>query len=122
LLKINSRDVIHDVGIPHFSVKMDAVPGMPTHFWFTPLYTTEEMAVKTGNPNFQYEIACDMLCGKGHSNMRGVIVVHDKEGFYDWYNKQPSFYDTQVKGTELEKKFALKTNDDAAVTAALVHN
>jgi cytochrome c oxidase subunit II len=44
LFKINSRDVIHDVGIPYFSVKMDAVPGMPTHFWFTPLYTTEQMA------------------------------------------------------------------------------
>lgn len=121
LLKINSRDVIHDVGIPYFSVKMDAVPGMPTHFWFTPMFTTEEMAVKTGNPNFQYEIACDMLCGKGHSNMRGVIVVHDKEGFYDWYNKQPSFYDTQVKGTELEKKFALKTTGTGAADA-LAHN
>ena len=42
-LIINSRDVIHDVGLAHFRMKMDAVPGTPTTMWFTPLYTTEEM-------------------------------------------------------------------------------
>ncbi|WP_315818854.1 hypothetical protein [Paraflavitalea speifideaquila] len=35
-LIINSRDVIHDVGLPHFRLKMDAVPGTPTTMWFTP--------------------------------------------------------------------------------------
>ena len=37
-VKINifSRDVIHDVGLPHFRMKMDAVPGTPTTMWFTP--------------------------------------------------------------------------------------
>jgi cytochrome c oxidase subunit 2 len=39
-LIINSRDVIHDVGLAHFRMKMDAVPGTPTTMWFTPLYTT----------------------------------------------------------------------------------
>ena len=39
-LIINSRDVIHDVGLSHFRLKMDAVPGTPTTMWFTPLYTT----------------------------------------------------------------------------------
>ncbi|MFY8046945.1 MAG: cytochrome c oxidase subunit II, partial [Chitinophagaceae bacterium] len=27
---INAQDVIHDVGLPHFRLKMDAVPGIPT--------------------------------------------------------------------------------------------
>ncbi len=40
---INAQDVIHDVGLSHFRLKMDAVPGIPTTLWFTPLYTTEEM-------------------------------------------------------------------------------
>ena len=33
---IGSRDVIHDVGLPHFRMKMDAVPGVITTMWFTP--------------------------------------------------------------------------------------
>lgn len=42
-LIIGSRDVIHDVGLSHFRMKMDAVPGIPTTLWFTPKYTTKEM-------------------------------------------------------------------------------
>ncbi|MEI9935449.1 MAG: hypothetical protein WDM71_11515 [Ferruginibacter sp.] len=65
-LVINSQDVIHDVGLPHFRMKMDAVPGIPTTMWFTPLYTTEEMKVRTGNPNFVYEISCFARIGLCH--------------------------------------------------------
>jgi cytochrome c oxidase subunit 2 len=45
-LVINSQDVIHDVGLPQFRLKMDAVPGTPTTIWFTPILTTKEMAKK----------------------------------------------------------------------------
>ena len=91
-LVINSMDVIHDVGLPHFRMKMDAVPGIPTTLWFTPKYTTEEMRVKTGNPNFVYEISCDQLCGKGHFSMRGVVTV-EKEAEYDkWLAQQKPEY------------------------------
>jgi cytochrome c oxidase subunit 2 len=62
-------------------MKMDAVPGIPTTLWFTPLYTTEEMKARTGNPNFVYEISCDQMCGKGHFSMRGVIVVDTQEEY-----------------------------------------
>jgi cytochrome c oxidase subunit 2 len=78
---INAQDVIHDVGLPHFRLKMDAVPGIPTTLWFTPLYTTEEMKVRTGNPNFVYELSCDQMCGKGHFSMRGVIIVESEEEY-----------------------------------------
>jgi cytochrome c oxidase subunit 2 len=78
---INAQDVIHDVGLPHFRLKMDAVPGIPTTLWFTPLYTTKEMKVRSGNPNFVYEISCDQMCGKGHFSMRGVIVVESEEEY-----------------------------------------
>ncbi|MBC7687623.1 MAG: cytochrome c oxidase subunit II [Aquabacterium sp.] len=78
---INAQDVIHDVGLPHFRMKMDAVPGIPTTLWFTPLYTTEEMKVRSGNPNFVYEISCDQVCGKGHFSMRGVIIVESEEQY-----------------------------------------
>ena len=41
-LKIRSRDVLHSVYLPHFRVKMDAVPGMDTRFHFIPTKTTTE--------------------------------------------------------------------------------
>jgi cytochrome c oxidase subunit II len=89
---INSRDVIHDVGLVHFRQKMDAVPGTPTTMWFIPKYTTKEMKEKTGNPNFVYEISCDQMCGKGHFSMRGVVEVVTQEEFDLWLAKQKSNY------------------------------
>ena len=73
-LIINAKDVIHDVGLVHFRMKMDAVPGMPTTMWFTPKYTTRLMREKYGE-DFNYEISCDQMCGKGHFSMRGTVVV-----------------------------------------------
>lgn len=90
---INAQDVIHDVGLVHFRIKMDAVPGIPTSLWFTPLYTTEEMKVRTGNPNFVYEISCDQICGKGHFSMRGVIIVESEVDYKKWLaTQQPELY------------------------------
>ena len=83
-LVIGAKDVIHDVGLVHFRLKMDAVPGTPTTMWFTPKFTTKEMKQKTGNPDFVYEISCDQLCGKGHWSMRGTIVVETQEEFDAW--------------------------------------
>jgi cytochrome c oxidase subunit II len=91
-LAIGSRDVIHDVGLPHFRMKMDAVPGVSTTMWFTPTITTEEMKVKTNNPNFVYEISCDQMCGKGHYSMRGTVIVHDKGDLKKWLAGQKSYY------------------------------
>ena len=89
---LGSRDVIHDVGLSHFRLKMDAVPGIPTTMWFTPKYTTKEMKEMTGNPNFVYEISCDQLCGKGHWSMRGTIVVETQEEFDAWVaSKKPQY-------------------------------
>lgn len=83
-LVINAQDVIHDVGLPHFRLKMDAVPGIPTTMWFTPKYTTAEMKNITGNKDFVYEISCDQMCGSGHYSMRGVIVVETQEEYNAW--------------------------------------
>jgi cytochrome c oxidase subunit 2 len=91
---INSQDVIHDVGLSHFRMKMDAVPGIPTTLWFKPLYTTEEMKVRSGDPNFVYEISCDQMCGKGHFSMRGVIIVESEADYEKWLSTQKSEYAT----------------------------
>jgi cytochrome c oxidase subunit 2 len=91
---LGSRDVIHDVGLTQFRLKMDAVPGIPTTMWFTPKYTTKEMKEITGNPNFQYEISCDQMCGNGHYSMKGVIEVVDQEEFDAIMAKQKPYYYT----------------------------
>ena len=96
-LIINSRDVIHDVGLPHFRMKMDAVPGTPTTMWFTPKFTTREMKQKYGD-DFEYEISCDQMCGKGHYSMRGTIVVESEAEFRVWLAKQTPQYVTATGG------------------------
>jgi cytochrome c oxidase subunit 2 len=89
---INSRDVVHDLGLSHFRMKMDAVPGTPTTMWFTPKYTTQEMKVKTNNPDFEYEISCDQMCGSGHYSMKGLIHVVTQVEFDLWMAKQKPNY------------------------------
>lgn len=89
---INAQDVIHDVGLPHFRLKMDAVPGIPTTIWFTPKYTTAEMKKITGNKDFIYEISCDQMCGSGHYSMKGIIVVETQEEYNAWLaDKKPQY-------------------------------
>ena len=83
-LVINAQDVIHDVGLVHFRMKMDAVPGIPTTMWFTPKYTTAQMKEITGNKDFVYEISCDQMCGAGHYSMRGIIIVETQEEYDKW--------------------------------------
>jgi cytochrome c oxidase subunit 2 len=97
-LVINAQDVIHDVGLVHFRLKMDAVPGIPTTLWFTPKYTTEQMKKITGNKDFVYEISCDQICGSGHYSMRGVIVVETQEEYDAWMSSKKPQYVTVQEG------------------------
>jgi len=95
-LVIGSKDVIHSVGLPHFRLKMDAVPGVPTTLWFTPLKTTKQMIEETGNENFVFEIACDQMCGAGHTAMRGEIIVETQEEYDQWMATQKPQYQIAV--------------------------
>jgi len=121
-LIIGSRDVVHDVGLSHFRLKMDAVPGIPTTMWFTPKYTTKEMKEITGNPDFTYEISCDQMCGNGHYSMKGIIEVVDQEEYDMWMAEQkPQYYTafpekdpTAVK----EADATVKTDSTATVATA----
>jgi cytochrome c oxidase subunit 2 len=91
-LVIGAKDVIHDVGLPHFRMKMDAVPGTPTTMWFTPTKTTKQVRQETGDPEFVFEISCDQMCGRGHYSMRGTIVVETQEEFDAWVAGQKPQY------------------------------
>ncbi len=118
-VRITAKDVLHNFFLPHFRVKMDAVPGMPTYFIFTPIKTTADYrnelrkyedynvpadeADPTGPKRwekFEYELACAELCGKGHYSMKRILRVVPQAEFDEWYKKQESFYLTQVRGKE----------------------
>jgi cytochrome c oxidase subunit 2 len=45
------------------------------------------MRTRTGNPEFQYEIACAQLCGLGHARMRGFVTVQSAEEFQKWMDE-----------------------------------
>jgi cytochrome c oxidase subunit 2 len=114
-LVIGAKDVIHDVGLAHFRMKMDAVPGTPTTMWFTPKYTTTQMKEKTGNPDFVYEISCDQMCGKGHYSMRGTIVVETQAEFDMWLaGKKPQYFVANP-----DKDPAMQKTDSVKVVAAV---
>ena len=76
---LRSIDVLHDFYVPQFRAKMDMVPGSITYFWFTP--------TRTGT----FDVLCFELCGVGHHNMRGIVVVEKDSDFQAWLTEQPTF-------------------------------
>lgn len=78
---LRSKDVLHDFYVPEFRAKMDLVPGIVTYFWMTP--------TRTGT----YDILCAELCGTGHHQMRGSVIVDTRRDFDAWLAQQPSFSD-----------------------------
>lgn len=62
-LNITSRDVIHAFSVHDLAVMKDAIPGRTNYDWFR--------ATRADN----YTIKCRELCGAGHSEMVGTVVV-----------------------------------------------
>lgn len=120
-VRITAKDVLHNFYLPHFRVKMDAVPGLPTSFIFKPVLTTKEFREQLSqypewqvpadpkDPEgpkrwevFEYELACAELCGKGHYSMRRVIEVVSRDEYNAWITQQKSFYMTNIRNTEAD--------------------
>jgi len=103
---MRSRDVIHSAYMPHFRAQMNCVPGMVTHFRFTPNKTTAEMRkdpyviqlmtginevrAKEGKEpvEFDYILLCNKICGSSHFNMQMTIIVDTEKDYNDWVAKQ----------------------------------
>lgn len=96
-INIHAQDVIHSVYLPHFRVQMNAVPGLPTFFKFTPTITTAEMRNKLDNPNFEYLLYCNKICGGGHYNMQKVVRVVTEAEYQDWLSRQKPYLSDQLK-------------------------
>ena len=91
-----AKDVIHSAYFPHFRAQMNNVPGQVTRFKFTPNVTTEEMRERMNNPNFNYILMCNKICGGAHYKMKMIVVVLTKAEFNKWLDgkKGSTFKDT----------------------------
>jgi len=96
-LNIHAQDVIHSVFMPHFRVQLNAVPGLPTFFRFTPTITTAQMRVETDNPNFEFLLYCNKICGGIHYNMQKVVRVVSQAEYQDWVSHQRPYLTPQLK-------------------------
>jgi len=67
-----SEDVLHDLFIPAFRVKADAVPGRYSAIWFE--------ATKVG----EYHLFCAEYCGTNHSGMIGTVYVMEPADYQAW--------------------------------------
>lgn len=95
LFKLGAKDVLHSFFLPHFRVKMDCVPGIPTQFWLTPTITTAQMREKLGDENFNFILACAELCGQGHWNMRMNVIISTEEEYKQWVAEHQSVYESR---------------------------
>jgi cytochrome c oxidase subunit II len=96
LFKFRSRDVIHSAYMPHFRAQMNCVPGMETEFHFVPTITTAEMRQKLNDPNFNYVLVCNKICGAAHYNMQMDIIVESEEEYNKWLSEQKTFKETNL--------------------------
>jgi cytochrome c oxidase subunit 2 len=96
-LNIHAQDVIHSVFMPHFRVQLNAVPGLPTFFRFTPTITTAQMRTETDNPNFEYLLYCNKICGGAHYNMQKVVRVVSRAEYQDWISHQKPYLTDALK-------------------------
>ena len=90
-IQMRSQDVIHSAFMPHFRAQMNCVPGMITRMRFVPTITTAEMRKKTGNPDFNYLLLCNKICGAAHYNMQMDVVVDTPEDYEKWLAEQTTF-------------------------------
>ena len=116
---VGSKDVLHSFYLPDFRAQINAVPGMPTYFQFTPRLTTAEVRVQRNNPEYNYVLLCAKNCGAGHYNMQAKVTVVSEAEYATWLAKQALYYNDDAKkelqmvnkkSTDENNKIALNTN------------
>ena len=118
-LNIHAQDVIHSVFMPHFRVQLNAVPGLPTFFRFTPTITTAQMRVETNNPNFEFLLYCNKICGGIHYNMQRFVRVVSQAEYQDWISHQRPYLTPQLKQ---QLKLASEKSVPATATRLALNN
>jgi cytochrome c oxidase subunit 2 len=84
---VTTKDVLHDFWVPNWRMKIDAVPGITTHYRVTP--------TKTG----EFPVVCAELCGLGHAFMRQTAHVLPQRAFDAWVRKMTARGPAAAAGT-----------------------
>ena len=113
-----SRDVIHSAYMPHFRAQMNTVPGVPTRFKMTPTITTDSMRTVLDDPDFDYVLLCNKVCGAAHFNMQMKVVVESEESYTNWLESQEEFLADKDAATETDAR-AEATNNENNESATL---
>ncbi|MFP2928855.1 cytochrome c oxidase subunit II [Pyxidicoccus sp. 3LG] len=71
-VQLVSTDVVHGFSLPHFRVKLDAIPGRVNQTWF--------QAAREGT----WEVACYQHCGTSHYKMRGLLRAMPPDSYATW--------------------------------------
>ena len=99
-----SRDVIHSAYMPHFRAQMNTVPGVPTRFKMTPTITTDSMRMVLEDPDFNYILLCNKVCGAAHFNMQMKVIVESEEEYNAWLESQEEFLADKEVATETDAR------------------
>jgi heme/copper-type cytochrome/quinol oxidase subunit 2 len=111
-----SRDVIHSAYMPHFRAPMNTVPGVPTRFKMTPTITTDSMRTILNDPDFDYILLCNKVCGAAHFNMQMKVVVESEEAYNAWLESQDEFLAEKpnMVNPDARAEVATKDNEESA--------
>ena len=134
-LSMRSSDVIHSVFIPAFRAKKDVVPGRYNYMWFKPTVASEKVsdaelqqaieATKAAGGEWDhdrwqftkdgyrfFDLYCTKYCGKDHSKMQTVVVVHetldDLNAWIETYSKRDPSMDPAEYGKTLYEQRGCK--------------
>lgn len=121
--KFRSRDVIHSALMKEFRAQMNVVPGIPTQFTFTPTVTTDEKRTELNNPEFDYHVICNKICGNSHFNMKLKIVVEDQKSYDKWMSEQKAtFAQEETPAPEVAPTPAMEEGTDEDTTPEEGHS
>ncbi len=123
-LSMRSSDVIHSLYVPAFRAKKDIVPGRYNYMWFKPtvasemvsedeladaLKETQDLGESWSYDKWQFtpdgyrffDLYCTEYCGKNHSEMQTVVVVHktldDLNAWIKKYSQRDPSQDTPAQ-------------------------
>lgn len=113
-----SRDVIHSAYMPQFRAQMNTVPGVPTRFKMTPTITTDSMRTVLEDPDFDYVLLCNKVCGAAHFNMQMKVVIESQESYDAWLSEQGEFI-VKEGSEEPEMEQASTQKESQTITASL---
>ncbi|MEL6110001.1 MAG: cytochrome c oxidase subunit II [Planctomycetota bacterium] len=133
-LTMTSEDVIHSLYIPAFRVKKDIVPGRYNYMWFNATIASEKVSEEelaaatewnkgrtwdydkhqfTPDGYRFYDLYCTEYCGRSHSEMQTVVVVHETQEELDaWikeYSVRPEGEAPDVYGAKLYERRGCKS-------------